>query len=112
MKKKLLSVIALALAAAAPLPAVQYVPEPHNRERMNMNAAWKYIRQNVSGAEQRTFNDSAWSTVGLPHSFNAWRCSAATRTSRPRPSCGTGSTSRWIHPTPPDASTLSLKACP
>jgi len=70
VKKALFSAVALALAAAAPLPAAPYVPEPHHRERMNMNAAWKYIRQNVSGAEQRTFNDSAWSTVGLPHSFN------------------------------------------
>jgi beta-galactosidase len=31
---------------------------------------WKFIREDVAGAEAPGFNDSAWTTVSLPHSFN------------------------------------------
>ncbi|MGA2268743.1 MAG: sugar-binding domain-containing protein [Bryobacteraceae bacterium] len=31
---------------------------------------WKFIREDVAGAEAPGFDDSAWTTVGTPHSFN------------------------------------------
>jgi beta-galactosidase len=37
---------------------------------MNFNLNWKFIRENVPGAEAPGFDDSAWTTVSLPHSFN------------------------------------------
>src|SRR4051812_14596732 len=36
----------------------------------NFNQSWKFKRADVSGAEATTFNDSSWSDIGLPHSFN------------------------------------------
>jgi len=37
---------------------------------MNFNLNWKFIREDVPGAEAPGFDDSAWTTVSLPHSFN------------------------------------------
>ncbi len=37
---------------------------------MNFNLNWKFIREDVPGAEGPGFDDSAWATVSLPHSFN------------------------------------------
>jgi len=36
----------------------------------NFNQSWKFKRSDVSGAEATTFDDSSWSDIGLPHSFN------------------------------------------
>jgi beta-galactosidase len=35
----------------------------------NFNQAWLFQRSDVSGAQATSFDDSAWSSVGLPHSF-------------------------------------------
>jgi hypothetical protein len=31
---------------------------------------WKFIREDVAGAEAPGFDDSAWTTVSTPHTFN------------------------------------------
>ena len=36
----------------------------------NFNQSWKFKRADVTGAEATSFDDSAWSDIGLPHSFN------------------------------------------
>ena len=36
----------------------------------NFNQSWKFRRSDVSGAEATAFDDSSWSNVGLPHSFD------------------------------------------
>jgi beta-galactosidase len=36
----------------------------------NFNADWKFIRQDVPGAEVPSFDDSQWQTVSTPHTFN------------------------------------------
>ena len=36
----------------------------------NFNQSWKFIRSDVAGAEATAFDDSSWSNVGLPHSFD------------------------------------------
>lgn len=57
MEKKILTVLivlATCVAAAA-------------CERMNINLGWKFIRENVAGAEAPGFDDSRWQTVDLPH---------------------------------------------
>ncbi len=35
----------------------------------NFNQSWKFKRADVSGAEATAFDDSSWSSIGLPHSF-------------------------------------------
>jgi beta-galactosidase len=38
--------------------------------RFSMDPGWKFIRQDVSGASATTFDDSGWTTVSTPHTFN------------------------------------------
>lgn len=40
-----------------------------NRET-NFNNDWKFIRADVSGAEQPDFDDTAWQTLDLPHDYS------------------------------------------
>ena len=54
-----------AMAADAP-----YAPPASPRQTINFNSAWKFIRQDVPGAENPKFDDSSWSTISTPHSFN------------------------------------------
>ena len=40
-----------------------------NRELL-FNSNWKFIRADVSGAEQFNFDVSAWRTLDLPHDYS------------------------------------------
>jgi beta-galactosidase len=40
------------------------------RVDVSLNSGWRFIRQDVSGAQNTSFNDSAWSVVNLPHTWN------------------------------------------
>lgn len=50
--------------------AATYIP-PAARQRVDLNAGWRFIRSDVSGAQNPAFNDSAWSAVTVPHTWNA-----------------------------------------
>jgi beta-galactosidase len=63
----LLSLLAMPLLAQA---QQQYVVPASPRAKYNFNADWKFIRQDVPGAEVVAFDDSQWQTVSTPHSFN------------------------------------------
>lgn len=41
------------------------------RNRYTINSNWKFIRQNISGAEHPDYNDKVWETVPIPHTWNA-----------------------------------------
>lgn len=53
---------------------------PQVRTILNLNKTWKFIKQDVSGAEAAAFSDANWSNVNLPHSFDIpyWRASSPT----------------------------------
>ena len=36
----------------------------------NFNPGWMFIREDVAGAEQIAFDDSKWSDVSAPHTYN------------------------------------------
>ena len=55
-----------ALGADAP----RFTPPASPRVTYNFNAGWKFIRQDVPGAQEVAFDDSQWETVSTPHSFN------------------------------------------
>jgi beta-galactosidase len=38
--------------------------------RLNFNLNWRFVREDVAGAEAPAFDDSQWTTVSTPHSFN------------------------------------------
>jgi beta-galactosidase len=40
------------------------------RLTLNFNPDWKFIRQDVPGAEATDFDDSQWTTVATPHTWN------------------------------------------
>jgi len=40
------------------------------RAVINFNPDWKFIRENVDGAEKPKFKDKQWQDVGLPHTYN------------------------------------------
>jgi hypothetical protein len=43
---------------------------PGPRQSINFNQAWKFKLADVNGAQAAAYDDSAWSVVGLPHSFS------------------------------------------
>jgi beta-galactosidase len=45
-------------------------PPPNNRVEFSFNYGWKFIRMNVANASMPTFDDSMWTDVSLPHTFN------------------------------------------
>ena len=47
-----------------------YTPPVSPRARLNLNLDWKFLREDVPGAEVTAFDDSQWATVSLPHTFN------------------------------------------
>jgi len=55
--------------AAAPASG-PYVPPKSPRTTLNFNYDWKFIKQDVPGAEVVAFDDAKWDSVATPHSFN------------------------------------------
>jgi len=45
-------------------------PSPSIRQVLNFNQAWKFKSGDYNGAQANSYDDSSWSTVGLPHSFS------------------------------------------
>ncbi|MDO7172354.1 glycoside hydrolase family 2 TIM barrel-domain containing protein [Mariniflexile sp. AS56] len=41
-----------------------------NIERLNFNANWKFVQEDVAGAEQMAFDDASWRTLNLPHDWS------------------------------------------
>lgn len=56
-----------AFAEAGP---TAYAPPNSPRNRLNFNLDWRFIRQDMPGAEAPGFDDSQWSVISTPHSFN------------------------------------------
>ncbi|MDR3549017.1 MAG: DUF4982 domain-containing protein [Candidatus Pacebacteria bacterium] len=47
-----------------------YVPPQSSRVTLNFNHDWRFIKEDVSGAQAPGFNDAKWESVATPHSFN------------------------------------------
>jgi beta-galactosidase len=71
--KAFLSLVAITiLAFTLPLWSAdtKFVPPTSPRVTYSFNSDWKFIRQDVPGAEVPSFDDSQWQTVSTPHTFN------------------------------------------
>ena len=44
-----------------------FVPPANNRVDINFNADWLYVQGDVANAQLQSFDDSAWTSVELPH---------------------------------------------
>ena len=65
------SLVVLAIFSfASALVAQPYVPPGSHRVEINMDPGWRFIRQDVTGAQNSNYNDSAWSVINLPHTWN------------------------------------------
>jgi beta-galactosidase len=53
-----------------PPPDGGVVDDPSPRIKFNFNVGWKFIRQDVMGAQAPAFDDTAWANVSTPHTFN------------------------------------------
>jgi len=50
--------------------AAAFTPPASPRAKVSFDLNWKFIRDDVQGAEVPAFDDSTWATVSTPHSFN------------------------------------------
>jgi beta-galactosidase len=62
--------ILCAVAIQAAAQSTPYTPPPSPRVKLNFDWNWKFIRDDVAGAEAPGFDDSSWNTVSTPHTFN------------------------------------------
>ena len=58
------------LASASLALAAPYQPPASTRAVYNFNPDWKFTFGDAAGADQPGFDDSAWSAVSLPHTWN------------------------------------------
>jgi len=57
-------------AGAATAESAGFVPPTSPRATLNMNPGWRFVRQDVAGAEAPGFDDSAWIEISTPHTYN------------------------------------------
>ncbi len=60
----------LALAPQYAAAQSSFSPPPSPHVDINFNSGWKFIREDVTNAEQSAFDDSKWSDVSAPHTYN------------------------------------------
>jgi beta-galactosidase len=72
MKAKIISIIIATvwLQIAAFAAASAYTPPASPRAVYNFNPGWKFVFGDQPGADQPDFDDSAWASVSLPHTWN------------------------------------------
>jgi len=65
----------LLMAATIAVPPIATSPSasamPQVRQSSNLDAGWRFLRGDAPGAQASTFNDSSWSAVNVPHTWNA-----------------------------------------
>jgi beta-galactosidase len=65
------SLVVLAIFSfASALVAQPYTPPANERVDVILDPGWRFIRQDVTGAQNSNYNDSAWSVINLPHTWN------------------------------------------
>ncbi len=64
------AIVAVSLQICALAAMAAFTPPASPHVDYNFNSDWQFIRQDVPGADQPGFNDSAWTTVSAPHTYN------------------------------------------
>jgi beta-galactosidase len=59
-----------ALSGGAWAETAGYAPPASPRAKLNFDLNWKFIREDAARAEAPGFDDSAWSAISTPHTFN------------------------------------------
>ncbi len=66
----LATVLRQAYPVSAAIVSPSYTPPESPRVLLNFNLDWRFLREDVTGAEAIQFDDSKWSVVSTPHTFN------------------------------------------
>src|SRR5262245_38647091 len=61
----------LVLAASVAAGAASYTPPISNRATILLSGSWRFLRADSPGSEVPAFDDSTWSSVTVPHTWNA-----------------------------------------
>ncbi len=64
---RVLAIVAAFLGQAIVSDAQTYSPPASARVDMSLDSGWKFIQQDVAGAQSVNFNDSSWTNVTVPH---------------------------------------------
>ena len=70
MVRVLLTPPLLVFAAVMALASPPYQPPSSPRATYDFNPGWKFSFGDTAGADQPAFDDSAWASVSLPHTWN------------------------------------------
>jgi beta-galactosidase len=62
--------LACALSITRTLHAESFIPPALPHESFNFNPGWRFFKGDVTNAEQASFDDSKWSEVAAPHTYN------------------------------------------
>jgi beta-galactosidase len=58
------------LLESMPSYSAPYAPPVSQRLEINLDVGWKFLRQEAAGASNVVFDDSGWTDVSLPHTWN------------------------------------------
>lgn len=47
-----------------------YTPQQNHRADVNLDQGWRFVRQDVEGAQEMNFDDANWESINLPHTWN------------------------------------------
>jgi fibronectin type 3 domain-containing protein len=59
--------LAILMGGASLASAAIFAPPASNRLQIDFNAGWLYVQGDIANAQLQGFNDSVWTSVGLPH---------------------------------------------
>jgi beta-galactosidase len=51
--------------------AQTFTPPAEIRHDTSLVDSWRFIKNDVTGAEQENFNDESWTVISIPHTWNA-----------------------------------------
>ncbi|MFS8095712.1 beta galactosidase jelly roll domain-containing protein [Lentzea alba] len=68
---RLVALLVLVSAMFVGVPTASAYEPPATRQNVDLDAGWRFLRADAAGAQAPGFNDSAWSQVTVPHTWNA-----------------------------------------
>jgi beta-galactosidase len=68
--RKALWVCPLIFCTASSLATPNYIPPANHRVDLMVDDNWRFIRRDIAGAQAPEFDDSSWTNLNLPHTWN------------------------------------------
>jgi beta-galactosidase len=71
MNRVIVGTILFLCASLGMAPAQTFTPPAEIRRDTSLVDGWRFVRHDVTGAEQGTFDDQSWDIISIPHTWNA-----------------------------------------